>query len=132
MKQKIIFWYTWSVFCFEDIVTSGGRSSLDTLCMMFGNVACFPCLCLIITTSKEGSMFLTLLLNSTLTTKVNLWEIHCDISSGIELGSCCFLRVCAFSNKLYPFFIEKHELKAMCIVCSSEANFVPGAYRNCS
>ena len=115
MKQKIIFWYTWSVFCFEDIVTSGGRSSLDTLCMMFGNVACFPCLCLIITTSKEGSMFLTLLLNSTLTMKVNLWEIHCDISGGIELGSCCFLRVSAlFPISSTPFF-SKNMNSRLCV-----------------
>ena len=104
-NEKKIVWLTCSIFLFDGNVTSGGRSSLDTLCMRFGNVACFPCLSLIMTTSKEGSMFLTLRLNSTLTMKVNLWLIHCDISGGMELGSYCFLRVSALLPiSSTPFF----------------------------
>ena len=98
--------------------------------MMFGNVACFSCLSLIMTTSKEGSIFFILFLNSTLTMKVNLCVIHYDISGGIEVGSCCFLRVSAlFSNEFYPFFLKKHELKAISVVCAYETNFLPKAYR---
>jgi len=113
-----------SIFLFDGIATSGGRS-LDRLSMRFGNVACFPCLSLIMTTSKEGSMSLILLLNSTLTMKVNLWAIHCDISGGIEVGSYCFFKVSAlFPISSTPFFLEKHKAKAIGVVCSYETNFV--------
>ena len=112
---KKIIWLTCSIFLFDGIATSGGRSSLDTLSMRFGNVACFPCLSLIMTTSKEGSMSLILLLNSTLTMKVNLWAIHCDISGGIEVGSYCFFKVSAlFPISSTPFF-SKNMNSRLCV-----------------
>ena len=115
---------------FDDIVTSGGRSSLDSLCMMFGSVACFPCLWSS-QPQKKAPCFWHFFLNSTLTTKVNLWVIHCDISGGIVLGSYCFFRVSAFFFQwTLPLFSRKHEL--ISLIRSYETNFVPEAYRKYS
>jgi len=60
------------------IVTSGGRSDVsmfddtDPMLAMLGSVSYFPCLSLIIITSKEGSKLLALFLYRTFTMKVNL------------------------------------------------------------
>ena len=104
---QCLYHLTWSISVLEDIVIRSGRSLVGTKAddvsdpcahdwvVNNGSTSCFPWRSFINRTSNDGCSVLILFLCRILTTNVNLWPIHCEMSLGIISGSLYFLNVSA-------------------------------------
>lgn len=115
--------FTWPWIFFDVMGSSSGKSScsaniaeLDASVEDWYNwdiagTGCFPNFSLMRTTSNEGSSAF-MLLDRTLTMKVNLWPINDVISGGVCVMSYNFRRVSAFLPMSYvPHFSKIMNLR---------------------